>query len=141
MKDTRSLLRVPLPKFMEVRQINKPGSVIYETGFFSWSWNSELHESVTSRSVKLNMKIQTAIILMTFIVMMIRHPEVAKKAQAEIDEVIGSDQLPSLQDRDNLPYIDCILKEVMRCVPQDFSLALFLIEKRSRVNPSVPLGE
>ena len=78
---------------------------------------------------------------MTFIIMMIRHPEVAKKAQAEIDEVIGSDQLPSLQDRDNLPYIDCILKEVMRCVPRDFSLALFLIEKRSRVNPSVPLGE
>ena len=78
---------------------------------------------------------------MTFIVMMIRHPEVAKKAQAEIDEVIGNDQLPSLQDRDNLPYIDCILKEVMRCVPQELSLILFLIEKRSRVNPSVPLGE
>ena len=87
------------------------------------------------------MKIQTEIVLMTFIIMMVRHPEVAKNAQAEIDEVIGNDQLPSLQDRDNLPYIDCILKEVMRCVPRDLSLALFLIEGRSRVNPPVPLGE
>ena len=69
---------------------------------------------------------QTAVVLMTFIMMMTRHPEVAKKAQTEIDEVIGSDQLPSLQDRADLPYIDCILKEVMRCVPRDFNLTLFL---------------
>lgn len=46
--------------------------------------------------------------------MMARHPEVVKKAQAEIDEVLGSEQLPTLKDRPNLPYIDCILKEVMR---------------------------
>ena len=45
---------------------------------------------------------------------MIRHPEVAKKAQAEIDEIIGNEQLPSLADRASLPYIDCILKEVLR---------------------------
>ena len=50
--------------------------------------------------------------------MMIRHPEVAKKAQAEIDEVLGEGRLPSMQDRDNLPYIDCVLKEVLR---YDFS--------------------
>lgn len=46
--------------------------------------------------------------------MMTHHPEVVKKAQTEIDEVIGSSQLPTLQDRPNLPYIDCIVKEVMR---------------------------
>ena len=42
------------------------------------------------------------------------NPEIQAKAQAEIDEVIGNDQLPSLSDRASLPYIDCILKEVLR---------------------------
>lgn len=46
---------------------------------------------------------------------MIHHPEIAKKAQAEIDTVLGGrDQLPTLSDRQNLPYVDCILKEVLR---------------------------
>lgn len=51
---------------------------------------------------------------MTFIFMMLRYPEVAKKAQAEIDRVVGSEQLPELKDRPDLPYVDGILKEVMR---------------------------
>lgn len=45
---------------------------------------------------------------------MIHHPEVVKKAQAEIDKVIGNDQLPTLNDRPDLPYIEYILKEAMR---------------------------
>lgn len=45
---------------------------------------------------------------------MVHHPEVAKKAQAEIESVLGKDQLPTLNDRPDLPYIDCIVKEVMR---------------------------
>ena len=56
----------------------------------------------------------TEMILHTFIFEMIHHPEVAKKAQAEIDNVIGKDQLPTIRDRQNLPYIDCIVKEVLR---------------------------
>lgn len=51
---------------------------------------------------------------MTFILMMIGYPEVAKKAQAEIDRVVGNEQLPELKDRPDLPYVDGILKEVMR---------------------------
>lgn len=42
------------------------------------------------------------------------YPDVAKKAQAEIDSVVGSERLPTLDDRPDLPYIDCILKEVFR---------------------------
>ena len=48
--------------------------------------------------------------------MMARHPEVIAKAQEEIDRVIGTDRLPSLKDRKNLPYVECIIKEVYRCV-------------------------
>ena len=58
---------------------------------------------------------QSVDVIHTFIFEMIHHPEVAKKAQAEIDEIIGDTQLPSLKDRASLPYIDRILKEVFRC--------------------------
>ena len=33
------------------------------------------------------------------------YPEVQKKAQEEIDRVVGNDRLPSFADYDNLPYI------------------------------------
>lgn len=49
-----------------------------------------------------------------FLLMMTLHPEVAKRAQAEIDRVVGNERLPGFEDRERLPYIDCILKEVLR---------------------------
>ena len=42
------------------------------------------------------------------------YPEVQKKAQAEIDSVIGPNRLPNFEDRPSLPYINAVLKEVMR---------------------------
>lgn len=45
---------------------------------------------------------------------MITHPEVMKKAQAEIDSVVGSDRLPTFSDRSSLPYLDCVMTEVLR---------------------------
>lgn len=51
---------------------------------------------------------------MTFILAMVLHPHVLDKAQAEIDRVIGSERLPELDDREALPYVDCIVKEVYR---------------------------
>ncbi|KAG1756030.1 cytochrome P450 [Suillus lakei] len=41
-------------------------------------------------------------------------PDVQKKAQAEIDTVVGPDRLPSLADRDSLPYIEALAKEILR---------------------------
>ncbi|OSX58667.1 hypothetical protein POSPLADRAFT_1153045 [Postia placenta MAD-698-R-SB12] len=55
--------------------------------------------------------------LMTFILAMVLHPHVLDKAQAEIDRVIGSERLPELDDREALPYVDCIVKEVYRWNP------------------------
>ncbi|KAK7060191.1 hypothetical protein VNI00_000956 [Paramarasmius palmivorus] len=49
-----------------------------------------------------------------FFLAMTLHPEVIKKAQAEIDSVIGSDRLPAFADRDQLPYVDALVKEVFR---------------------------
>ena len=52
----------------------------------------------------------------TFFLMMIIHPEIQRKAQAELDAVIGPHRVPNLQDRVNLPYLAAIQKEIFRWV-------------------------
>ena len=42
------------------------------------------------------------------------YPEVQKKAQAEIDAVVGPDRLPDFEDRHSLFYINAVVKETMR---------------------------
>ncbi|CAE6462191.1 unnamed protein product [Rhizoctonia solani] len=39
------------------------------------------------------------------------------KAQAEVDRVLGQDRLPEMDDRELLPYVECVLKEVERWQP------------------------
>ncbi|KAF5319919.1 hypothetical protein D9611_011017 [Ephemerocybe angulata] len=51
---------------------------------------------------------------MTFTILMALHPEVQKKAQEEIDSVVGVGQIPGFEDRDKLVYIDAIIREVFR---------------------------
>ncbi|QRW24870.1 cytochrome P450 family protein [Rhizoctonia solani] len=48
-----------------------------------------------------------------FVMAMAMHPDVQAKAQAELDAVIGT-RLPEMADRDSLPYIRRIVKEVFR---------------------------
>ncbi|KAG6873902.1 hypothetical protein C0995_009681 [Termitomyces sp. Mi166 len=57
---------------------------------------------------------QTVSSIYSFFLAMTLNPEVMKKAQAEIDSVVGSDRLPTLEDRQCLPYLDALTKEVFR---------------------------
>ena len=41
-------------------------------------------------------------------------PEVQKKAQAEIDAIVGQNRLPDFHDRPSLPYVNAVLKESSR---------------------------
>jgi hypothetical protein len=41
-------------------------------------------------------------------------PQVQRRAQAELDAVIGRDRLPTFDDRPRLPYIEALCKELMR---------------------------
>ena len=45
------------------------------------------------------------------------HPDVQRKAQAEIDAIVGQDQLPDFSDRAKLPYVNAIVKETLRWHP------------------------
>ena len=42
------------------------------------------------------------------------HPHAQKKAQDEIDRVIGSDRLPTFDDRASMPYVEALYREVLR---------------------------
>ncbi|PWY84768.1 cytochrome P450 oxidoreductase OrdA-like protein [Aspergillus heteromorphus CBS 117.55] len=50
----------------------------------------------------------------SFFLAMALFPEVQRRAKQEIDSVVGSDRLPQFQDRDNLPYINAVVKEALR---------------------------
>ncbi|KAF2765113.1 cytochrome P450 [Teratosphaeria nubilosa] len=55
--------------------------------------------------------------LVVFILNMVLHPEIQKKAQGIIGQVVGSERLPSFEDRIKLPYIDYIVQETLRWGP------------------------
>lgn len=53
----------------------------------------------------------------TFFLAMMLYPEVQRKAREEIDRVVGDGRLPNVKDRDSLPYVEAVLKEVFRWHP------------------------
>ncbi|KAI2640922.1 cytochrome P450 oxidoreductase OrdA-like protein [Xylaria nigripes] len=53
----------------------------------------------------------------TFYFLMTQYPEVQRKAREEIDRVVGSERLPEFSDRDYLPYVGALVKEVLRWQP------------------------
>ncbi|KAJ7163864.1 cytochrome P450, partial [Mycena crocata] len=52
-----------------------------------------------------------------FMLLMNLHPEVQLKAHEEIDRVVGRHRMPNFEDRDSLPYVTAIVKEVLRWHP------------------------
>ncbi|CAI6338583.1 unnamed protein product [Periconia digitata] len=59
----------------------------------------------------------TAIIMRTQIMFLATHPWVQDKAQKEIDALCGVDKIPTFADFEDLPYINCIIKEGLRIRP------------------------
>ena len=56
----------------------------------------------------------SASVLASFVLAMVLHPHIQKKAQAEIDGAIPNDRVPDTSDYDRLPYVMSIIKETQR---------------------------
>ncbi|KAF7358290.1 hypothetical protein MVEN_00878300 [Mycena venus] len=69
----------------------------------------------------------TVSVLGTFVLAMLFHPEAQKKAQAEIDSVVGNGRLPDFDDEPSLPYVSAVMKEVLRWInPTPIAVPHFL---------------
>ena len=59
----------------------------------------------------------TSMQLNNMILGVLSNPTVLKRAQDELDRVVGFERPPDFGDEPNLPYIRAIIKEVMRWRP------------------------
>ncbi|KAJ7481760.1 cytochrome P450 oxidoreductase [Mycena latifolia] len=85
-------------------------------------------------------------VLGAFFLIMLLYPDARDKAQAELDAVVGTHRLPTFSDRENLPYIEALMKELLRwhpvgrlCIPhralEDDIYNGYLIPKGSIILP------
>ncbi|RVX75798.1 hypothetical protein B0A52_00154 [Exophiala mesophila] len=59
----------------------------------------------------------TASATLTSMMYLALHPEFQVKAREQLDAVCGTHRLPTLADFDEIPYINCLVKEAMRIHP------------------------
>lgn len=59
----------------------------------------------------------TSSIIIAFIHALLKWPEILKKAQKEVDDVVGEERSPKWSDYEKLPYIAACVKETMRWRP------------------------
>ena len=57
---------------------------------------------------------ETVSSMYSFFLALVLFPQVQRRAQAELDAVIGRDRLPTFDDRPRLPYIEALCKELAR---------------------------
>ncbi|KIJ18569.1 hypothetical protein PAXINDRAFT_167162 [Paxillus involutus ATCC 200175] len=59
----------------------------------------------------------TAFTLQVFVLAMVLFPDAQRRAQEEIDRVVGCNRLPSFDDRASLPFVEALLRESLRWHP------------------------
>ncbi|KAF4620579.1 hypothetical protein D9613_000278 [Agrocybe pediades] len=55
--------------------------------------------------------------ILSFILIMVVHPQIQQKAYEEIISVVGADRLPTVSDCKSFPYLTAVMKEVHRFNP------------------------
>ncbi|RDA89341.1 hypothetical protein CP532_6183 [Ophiocordyceps camponoti-leonardi (nom. inval.)] len=91
--------------------------LVGDSGLSSLSDEDEHDIKYTAAIMFLGGTDTTVITLKTFVWAMVTFPAVQRKAQLELDTVVGPDRLPDLGDRGSLPYIEGVVKETLRMSP------------------------
>lgn len=101
------------PSPEEEYNIKMSAASIYSGGADTVSWKLHLSpwQSLTSRTLALA---QTVSAELTFILAMGLWPAVQRKAQVELDAVVGHDRLPTYADVAHMPYLNAVYLEVLR---------------------------
>ncbi|EKM51685.1 uncharacterized protein PHACADRAFT_261973 [Phanerochaete carnosa HHB-10118-sp] len=84
------------------------------------NFQSEILEQViinTTGTVNAAASDTSRSVLLVFILAMLLYPEVQLAAQTELDQVIGTDRLPVIEDEESLPYITALVRETLRWRP------------------------
>ncbi|EEB93326.1 hypothetical protein MPER_08035 [Moniliophthora perniciosa FA553] len=75
-------------------------------------------ESAWLAAVVLLAGIETTMTTLGWMILaMITFPEVQRKAQEELDRVVGRTKFPTSNDMENLPYMRALVKEALRWRP------------------------
>lgn len=72
---------------------------------------------MSTRLLASQLFLQTLSTLQSFYIAMAAYPEVQRRAQEELDAVVGPHRLPTFADRGDLPYIEAIVMEALRWKP------------------------
>ncbi|KLO19235.1 cytochrome P450 [Schizopora paradoxa] len=73
--------------------------------------------ATTSAAVYAGSIDTTVAVTSLFFLLMARNPDIQRRAQEEVDRVVGTDRLPEMSDKESLPFIQRIIKETLRFAP------------------------
>jgi cytochrome P450 len=59
----------------------------------------------------------TVAVVTSFFLAVLMYPDVQRRAQEELDRVVGRDRLPEFIDKAELPYLDAVMRECLRWLP------------------------
>ncbi|QRV99026.1 cytochrome P450 family protein [Ceratobasidium sp. AG-Ba] len=97
--------------------IREVGVGLFGGGFLLLSLRRAAKDLRGRNYAQEELKRQTVDTIVVFLLAMLLFPEVQAKAQKEIDMVVGTTRLPTMDDQPNLPYLGRLIQEVLRWQP------------------------
>ena len=75
------------------------------------------------------------------LVYLLRHPQVMRKVRNEIDEVVGRDRLPTMDDQTDMPFTQAVINECMRlCAPVPMGVMHAASDDTTLMGYTIPKG-